>query len=71
MTSALLVSELRASDETLAFHRESLVFDCLSLYYILAEPYSERVLQAGVDVANVTISSERENWDGPSVSRPL
>ena len=63
VTAALHVSELRASEETIAFHRESLVFDCLSLYYILDEPYTERVLQAGVDVANVTISSERENWD--------
>ena len=61
--SALHVSELRASDATLAFHRESLVFDCLSLYYILDEPYAERALRAGVDVANVTISSESEGWD--------
>ena len=61
--AALHVSELQASADTLAFHRESLVFDCLSLYYILDAPYSERVLEAGVDVANVTISSESEDWD--------
>ncbi len=61
---ALYVSELRASEETLAFQRDALVFDCLALYYILDNPYAERVLQAGINAVNVTISAEGEDWDG-------
>ncbi len=59
----LFVSELRASEQTLAFQRDSLVFDCLSLFYVLDEPYTERCLAGGVDAANVTFSSETEDWD--------
>ena len=53
--AALHVSKLQASDATLAFHHDSLVFDCPALYYLLDEPYAEWMLQAA---ANVTISSE-------------
>lgn len=55
---ALHVSKLQASDATLAFHHDSLVFDCPALYYLLDEPYAEWVLQAVANAANVTISSE-------------
>jgi len=51
-----------ASDATLAFHRRTLVFDCLSLFYIIEEPYAEEALAGGVDVTNVTFGTE-EDWD--------
>jgi membrane dipeptidase len=54
---------LRASAETLAFHRDALVFDCLSLDYILDEPYATRVLEAGVNATNLTITDESDSWD--------
>jgi membrane dipeptidase len=62
-TVATHISELRASNETLKFHHDALVFDCLSLYYVLDEPYAERILKAGVNAVNVTISSESHGWD--------
>lgn len=63
-TDPLFVSKLRASEETLAFHRRTLVFDCLSLFYILDPPYTERCMEGGVDVVNVTFESEQGDWDG-------
>ncbi len=54
---------LRASPETLALHERIFVFDCLSLDYILDEPYTERVLRAGVDATNLTITDESDSWD--------
>ncbi len=63
-TDPQYVSELTASPDTIEFHRRNLVFDCLSLIYILEEPYALRCLEGGVNVANVTFASEGEDWDG-------
>ncbi|MBM3572823.1 MAG: peptidase M19, partial [Alphaproteobacteria bacterium] len=54
---------LRASSATLAFHRRMFVFDCLSLDYILDEPYATRVLEAGVNATNMTVTDESDSWD--------
>lgn len=53
---------LRASAAALALHRESIVVDGLSLYYILDEPYVSWALEGGVTGANVTFVIEEE-WD--------
>lgn len=61
MTDSLAeISErtLFASDDVIAFTRSSFVFDCLSLYYVLDEPYAERCLEGGVNAVNVTILAE-------------
>lgn len=52
-----------ASAETLAFHNELTVFDCLSLWYILDEPYYARALEGGVTATNMTVATEGETWD--------
>ncbi len=54
--------EIRADQRTLDFHRRTFVFDCLSLYYILDEPYTTRVLEGGVNATNVTFGAETD-WD--------
>lgn len=51
-----------ADSSTLAFHRKTLVWDCLSLFYILDEPYTQQVLEGGVNVTNVTFGTEQD-WD--------
>jgi len=51
-----------ASEKTLAFHRKTLVWDCLSLFYILDEPYTQQALEAGVNVTNCTFGTE-EDWN--------
>lgn len=51
-----------ADAKTLAFHRKTLVWDCLSLFYILDEPYAQAALEGGVNVTNVTFGTE-EDWD--------
>lgn len=51
-----------ADAKSLAFHRKHLVWDCLSLYYILEEPYAQQALEGGVNVTNVTFGTE-EGWD--------
>ncbi len=56
-------AEITPSAETLAFHQRTLVFDCLSLDYILDEPYATRVLNGGVNATNVTITDESDGWD--------
>lgn len=53
---------IRADEKTLALHRGTLVFDCLSLFYILDEPYAQEALEAGVNVTNCTFGTE-EDWD--------
>ncbi len=60
----LHVSELKASNETVHFHQETLVFDCTALFYVLDEPFTERMREGGVNVANVTFGAESEDWDG-------
>lgn len=54
---------LQASPKTTALHGQLFVFDCLSLDYILDEPYAERVLRAGVNATNMTITDESDSWD--------
>lgn len=53
---------LFASERTRAFHQRTLVWDCLSLFYILDEPYAQQALEGGVNVTNVTFGTE-EDWD--------
>jgi membrane dipeptidase len=52
---------LGAEPETIQLHSEILVIDALSLYYVLDEPYAERVLEGGVNATNVTFAVE-EDW---------
>lgn len=54
-------TSLVASRETCKLHDDIVVFDGLSLYYILDEPYAERVIRGGVNVTNVTFAVE-EDW---------
>jgi membrane dipeptidase len=50
-----------ASESTKRLHDKIFVFDGLSMYYILDEPYTERVLLGGVNATNVTILWE-QGW---------
>lgn len=52
--------DIRASAEAIAFTRKTLVFDCLSLYYVLEEEYADRCLEAGVNACNVTFGAETD-----------
>lgn len=56
------VPQLAVAPETRAFHDETVVWDCLSLYYVLDEPYTTRVLRGGVNATNVTFGTEG-TWD--------
>lgn len=40
-----------------------LIWDCLSLDYVLQDQYAERLLAAGVNATNVTFATEQD-WDG-------
>lgn len=51
---------LFASEEARRLTQEAFVFDCLSLYYILDEPYAERCLEGGVNAVNITIAAEAD-----------
>ena len=51
-----------AGAKTKAFHESTLVWDCLSLYYLIDEPYAQQALEGGVNVANVTFGTEDE-WE--------
>lgn len=51
-----------AGDKAKAFHQSTLVWDCLSLYYLIDEPYAQQALEGGVNVANVTFGTEDE-WE--------
>src|SRR5436305_382020 len=55
--------EPKVDGATLAFHHETLIFDCLSLPYVLDEPYAGRMHEAGVDATNLTVAAEEESWD--------
>jgi membrane dipeptidase len=54
--------ELTTDPRILAFHRDTYVFDGLSIGYVLDEAYTERMLAGGVDGTNVTFALE-EDWD--------
>ncbi len=62
MTAAPL-PDLKAGDDVMAFHRETLVFDCTTLLYAVDEPYASRMKEGGVDVVNLTTVAETEGWD--------
>ena len=53
----------RLSQEAAALHRELLVWDCLSLNYLIDPPYVDGALAGGVDVTNLTCATEGETWD--------
>ena len=53
---------LTTDSEVLAFHKDTYVFDGLSIAYVLDEKYSERLVAGGVDGTNVTFALE-EDWD--------
>ena len=55
--------KLYATEPVLALHRRSFVFDCLTLGYVLDEPYVARMLEGGVNAINVTVAAEGESWD--------
>ncbi|MEP7328762.1 MAG: membrane dipeptidase [Betaproteobacteria bacterium] len=52
----------RADQPAKQFTQDTFVFDCLSLFYILDEPWAQRCVEAGVNAANVTFAAEGE-WD--------
>ena len=54
---------LFATADTLALHREMIVFDCLSLQYQLDEPYVAQAIEGGVTATNMTVATENETWD--------
>ena len=49
-------------DAAKRFHQETLVWDCLSLYYIIDEFYAQQSLEGGVNVVNATFGTE-EDWE--------
>ncbi len=51
-----------AGERARALTRDTLVFDCLGLFYVLSEPYATRCLEAGVDACNVSFALEN-TWD--------
>ena len=59
----LYVSPLAASEETLRFQEDQIVFDGLTMAAVLDEPYTERWLEAGVNAVNITVHSEDGEWD--------
>ena len=54
--------DLTAGSRAIEFTMKTLVFDCLSLYYVLDNPYAERCLEGGVNAANVTFAID-DTWD--------
>jgi membrane dipeptidase len=55
--------ELTASPEAIAFTRDTFVFDCLSLNYVLEDKYAARCAEGGVNAFNLTVASEEQTWD--------
>jgi membrane dipeptidase len=53
---------MTADSEVLTFHKNTYVFDGLSIAYVLDEKYTERLVAGGVDGTNVTFALE-EDWD--------
>lgn len=53
----------RADQRAIDFTQRSLVFDGLSLYYVVdEEPYTERCIEAGVNACNVSFALG-DGWD--------
>ncbi len=57
------MDELTAGPEAIAFTRDSFVFDCLSLNYVLEDAYAARCAEGGVNAFNLTVAAEEESWD--------
>jgi membrane dipeptidase len=55
--------DLTASPEAIAFTRDTFVFDCLSLNYVLEDEYAARCREGGVDAINITVAAEEQTWD--------
>ena len=51
-----------AGEAAKKFHQKTLVWDCLSLYYILEELYAQQSLDGGVNVVNATFGTE-DDWE--------
>ena len=56
-------SGVYAGTEAQTLHRELLVWDCLSLNYLLDPPYIDHALEGGVSATNLTCATEGESWD--------
>ena len=54
--------ELRCDQRAIDFTNRSLVFDALSLFYVVDEPYTESCLSAGVNACNVSFALEN-TWN--------
>jgi membrane dipeptidase len=63
MSQNFIPDGVYASDEALSLHHSTIIFDCLSLSYILDSPYVERALEGGVTATNMTVVTEGESWD--------
>jgi membrane dipeptidase len=53
---------VKADQSSIAFHKDTFIFDGLSISYVLEEKYAERCLAGGVNATNVTFALE-ESWD--------
>lgn len=53
----------RISQQVLGLHRDALVFDALSLSYVLEPKYTARMREGGVDFTVVTVAMGEESWD--------
>ncbi len=52
-----------AGAEARALHDTMLVWDCLSLNYVIDPPYVDQLLEGGVTATNLTCATEGETWD--------
>lgn len=55
-------SRVTAGAEAIRFTRDTLVFEGLSNFYVLDEPYAEHCLEGGVNATNVTFAAAN-TWD--------
>ena len=53
-------ASITASAEAIAFTKNTMVFDCLSLFYVLDDKYAAECIEAGVNACNVTFGSEND-----------
>ncbi|TYB84328.1 membrane dipeptidase [Oceaniovalibus sp. ACAM 378] len=51
---------ITASAEAIAFTKNTMVFDCLSLFYVLDDKYAQQCIEGGVNACNVTFGSEND-----------
>jgi membrane dipeptidase len=60
--AAAPIEAVAAEQASVAFHKDTFVFDGLSISYVLEDKYAERCLAGGVNATNVTFALE-ESWD--------